>query len=111
MASSAAACQAIWLAGLLAEILGAPVKPPLLKVDNKSAIDLAKNPVHHGRCKHIRIRYHFVRECAAEGRIGIDFVRTEDQLADILTKPLARVKFHEMHGRIGRRNVRINLRV
>lgn len=63
-------------------------KLPLLKVDNKSAINLIKNPVHHGTCKHIQIRYHFFRECAAEGRIEIMFVSMNDQLADILTKPL-----------------------
>jgi hypothetical protein len=71
MASFAATCQAIWLAGLLTEILGATVKNRLLKVDNKAAIDLIKNPVHHRRSKHIRIRYHFIRECAAEGRIEV----------------------------------------
>jgi hypothetical protein len=101
MASSAATCQGIWLAGLLTEILGAAIKTPLLKVDNKAAIDLIKNPVHHGKSKHIRIRYHFVRECAAEGRIEVQFVGTSDQLADILTKPLARVKFLEMKEKIG----------
>jgi hypothetical protein len=100
MASSAATCQAIWLVGLLSEILGTPEKPPQLKVDNKSAIDLIRNPVHHGRSKHIRIRYHFVRECATEGRIEIQFVSTGDQLADILTKPLPRVQFIEMKERI-----------
>jgi hypothetical protein len=46
--SSATVCQAVWLAGLLSEILGESGKPPLLKIDNKSAIDLIKNPVHHG---------------------------------------------------------------
>jgi hypothetical protein len=99
--SSSAACQAIWLAGLLSEILGVPEKPPLLKVDNKSAIDLIKNHVHHGRSKHIWIRYHFIRECAAEGRIEVQFVGTNEQLADILTKPLSRVKFQEMKEKIG----------
>jgi hypothetical protein len=60
MTLSAAACQAIWLAGLLIEVLGAATRIPLLKVDNKEAIDLIKNLVHHRRSKHIRIRYHFV---------------------------------------------------
>jgi hypothetical protein len=87
MALSAAACQAIWLAGLLTEVLGIQGKPPFLKMDNKAVIDLIKSPVHHGHCKHIRIRYHFVRECA-EKRIEIQFMGTGDQLADILTKPL-----------------------
>jgi hypothetical protein len=48
-----------------------PKKLPLLKVDNRSAIDVIKNLVHHGGSKHIRITYHFVRECAAEGRMEV----------------------------------------
>jgi hypothetical protein len=88
MVSSAASCQAIWLIGFLSEILGEASGAPLLKVDNKAAIDLIKNLVHHGRSKHIRIRYHFIKECAAEGRIEVQFMSSDDQLADILTKPL-----------------------
>jgi hypothetical protein len=76
-------------------------KSPVLKVDNKSMINLIKNPVHHGHSKHIRIRYHFVQECAAEKRIEIQFVGTGDQLADILTKPLLLAKFEEMKLGIG----------
>jgi D-aminopeptidase len=60
-----------------------------------------RNPVHHGGSKHIRIRYHLVRECAAERRIEIQFVGTNDQLADILTKLLPRIRFLEMKERIG----------
>jgi hypothetical protein len=71
MASSAVTYQAIWLAGVLLEILGATMKTPLLKMDNKATIDLIKNPIHHGRSKHFWIRYHFVHECAAEGRINV----------------------------------------
>jgi hypothetical protein len=62
---------------------------------------LIKNHVHHGRSKHTQIRYHFVRECAVEGRIEVQFVGTNEQLADILTKPLPRVKFQEMKEKIG----------
>jgi hypothetical protein len=69
------------------------VKTAPLKVDNKAAIDLIKNRVRHGRSKHIQIRYHFVSECAAEGRIEVQFIGTSDQLADILIKPLARIRF------------------
>jgi hypothetical protein len=72
-----------------------------LKVDNKDAIGLIKNPVHNGRDKHIRIRYHFVRECATKGRIKIQFVGTNDQLADILTEPLSHVGFLELKEKIG----------
>jgi hypothetical protein len=84
----------------LIEILGASGRPPLLKIDNKSAIDLIKNQVHHGCSKHICLRYHFVHECAAEGRIEIQFVGTNDQLADILTKPLPKTRFQKMKEKI-----------
>jgi hypothetical protein len=101
MASSAAACQTICLARLLSEILGEIGRAPSLKVDNKVVIDLIKNPVYHGHSKHIHIRYHFVRERAVEGRIEVQFVGTDDQLADILTKALPCHKFFELKEKIG----------
>ncbi|WVZ88098.1 hypothetical protein U9M48_034651 [Paspalum notatum var. saurae] len=65
-------------------------------VDNNSAIELSKNPVHHERSKHIDIRFHYIRECVDEGRVEIDHVGTDRQLADILTKALGRVKMVEI---------------
>lgn len=62
--------------------------PPKVFIDNKSAISLSKNPVFHERSKHIDIWYHFIRECVEEGKIDIDYVQTNDQLADTLTKGL-----------------------
>lgn len=73
----------------------------LLKVDNQSAIALCKNPVFHERSKHIDIRYHYVRDCVEEEKIVVEYVRTGAQLADILTKPLPRVRFQEMKEMIG----------
>ena len=72
-----------------------------LMVDNQSAITLIKNPVHHNKTKHIDTRYHFIRQCVEDKKIEILFIRTEDQLADIFTKALGRLKFQEMRGRIG----------
>ena len=56
MVFSAAASQAIWLKNLLSKLTGEDVGPVILYVDNKSTIDLAKNPVIHGRSKHIDIQ-------------------------------------------------------
>jgi hypothetical protein len=60
---------------------------PLLS-DNESAVKIVKNPVLHSRTKHIDIRYHFLREKEANGDIALQSVRSEEQLADIFTKPL-----------------------
>ena len=70
-------------------------------MDNKSAIVLTKNPVQHSRTKHINTRHHFIRQYVEDKKIQADYVRTEDQLADILTKSLGRVKFLEMRERLG----------
>jgi hypothetical protein len=65
-------------------------------VDSKSVLALAKNPVFHERSKHIRIKYHFIRGCLEEGSVKASYIRTDDQLVDILTNSLMRVKFHEL---------------
>jgi hypothetical protein len=72
-----------------------------IKLDNQSAIALSKNPMLHDRSKHIKTKYHFIRECVELGEISLEFVGIQDQLADFLTKPLSRVKFLELRGRIG----------
>lgn len=58
-------------------------------MDNKSIIAMTKNPVFHDRSKHIDTRYHFIRECVENGKIVINYVHTEEQLKDVLTKPLS----------------------
>jgi hypothetical protein len=62
IAAATAACQAVWLARVLAEILGTKISKPMLRVDNKSAISLTKNHVHHDRSKHIELKYHAIRD-------------------------------------------------
>ena len=62
--------------------------------DNKGAIDLSKNPVQHTRTKHIEIRHHFLRDNVQKGNISIEKVSSEDNIADILIKPLKREHFN-----------------
>jgi hypothetical protein len=101
VAATAAACQGVWLKRLHGELLGSDGGITELCVDNKSAIALTKNPVFHDRSKHIQTRYHYIRQCVNHGDIDIQFVRTEDQLSDIMTKALGRVQFQELRRRIG----------
>jgi hypothetical protein len=101
IAATTAACQGVWLSRLLGELIGKPATTVKLHVDNQSAIELAKNPVHHERSKHIDSRFHYIRECVEEGKVDISHVGTDGQLADILTKALGRAKFLEMRLKLG----------
>lgn len=105
MAATAAACQGIWLKNLLTHITDMNPGPVVIYVDNKSAIDLAKNPIFHGQSKHIDIRYHFIRECVEKKEIVIKHVGTVMQRADILTKAMAVTKFERMRALMGIRNL------
>ena len=60
-----------------------------------------KNPVFHGRSKHIDTRFHFIRECVEEGKIIVEFIRTEEQRTDSLTKALLAAKLEAMRYLIG----------
>jgi len=82
IASANAACQGIWFSRLLGELLGIQAPMVRLLVDNKSAIALSKNPVHHDISKHIDTRYHFIRDCVDRGEVDIDHVGMTEQLAD-----------------------------
>lgn len=101
MAATAAACQGIWLRNILRQITAEEIGPVILCIDNQSAIDLAKNPMFHGRSKHIDIRYHFIRECVERGEVVLKHVSTGDQRADIMTKGLATIKFERMRNLLG----------
>ena len=65
-------------------------------VYNQPAIALAKNLVLHDRCKHIDVKFHFLRDCIDGGQIIIKFVETGRQLTDVLTKSLDRPRFMEL---------------
>jgi hypothetical protein len=98
---TAAACQAVWLARLLEEMMVTRADTPRIMMDNMLAIALSKNPVLHGRSKHIKTKYHFIREYVDNSEVVLESVGTANQLADILTKPFARVHFQELRERIG----------
>ena len=69
--------------------------------DNNSTIKLSKNPVNHGRSKHIDVRYYFLRDLNNEGTVELQYCRSEDQLADIFTKPLKSLPFQKLRRLMG----------
>lgn len=77
VAASVCACQAIWFKRILEE-LGCDAGGSMeILCDNTSTIKLSKNPVFHGRCKHIGVRFHFLRDLVKEGVIRLEHCGTE----------------------------------
>ena len=69
--------------------------------DNQSCIKLTENPVFHDKSKHIEIKYHYILYMVQKGAINLLYVPIEEQVADVLTKPLAHVKFEYFRDKLG----------
>ena len=96
--------EAIWLRRLLNEIRPETVnelQATIIYCDNQGAIALAKNPQFHARTKHIDIQHHFVREKINEGAVQLEYIETEGQVADGLTKALDKIRFERFRKAIG----------
>ena len=99
-AVSEGAREAIWLKRLLQEI-GIKVNKVPIRCDNKCAIQLVYNPENHQRTKHIDVKYFYVREQQEKGVLDISYIHTDEQIADIFTKPLLRPRFEKLRDLIG----------
>ena len=104
VAATSCVCDAIWLRSLLKELGWPQGEPTKVYVDNKSAMELAKNPVFHNRSKHIDTRYHYIRECIARKEVQVEYVKSQDQIADIFTKPLKHEDFTKLRSLLGMTN-------
>lgn len=79
-------CELMWLRTLLTELQLYDDAPLQLYCDNQAAINIINDPVHHDRTKHVEIDIHFIKEKLDEGALQVSFVKSVDQLADVLTK-------------------------
>eukprot|EP00253_Pinus_taeda_P027431 PITA_27431 len=93
IAASMASCEAVWLRKLFSELFGFTLDTTVILCDNQSWIHLSENPVFHERSKHIDIMYHYIRDMVQRGAIRLQHIGTDEQVANILTKPLRKVKF------------------
>jgi Reverse transcriptase (RNA-dependent DNA polymerase) len=100
-AMSTASCQAVWLRRILTDCQIKQEGPTTIYCDNQSAIAMAHNPVYHARTKHIDIKVHFIRDLVAKSKVKLEYISTDLQVADILTKSLARAKFEQLRNLLG----------
>jgi hypothetical protein len=101
IAACGASKEAVWLRKLLACLFDQELDVTVIYCDNQSCIKMSENPVDHDRSKHIDTRYHYIRDMVQKGAVQLQYLSTDEQIADILTKPLTRVKFEYFRDKLG----------
>ena len=94
-------CEGIWLQRMLQELKVSSHLPMRVLCDNKAAISIAKNPVHHDRTKHVEIDRHFIKEKIDSGMVKLEHTSSSTQTADILTKALPKAQYENLRCKLG----------
>ncbi|WMV25236.1 hypothetical protein MTR67_018621 [Solanum verrucosum] len=101
VAATVAVNQALWSRIFFVDLHMNQKKGTEVFVDNQSAIGISHNPVFHGKTKHFNIKLFFLRELQNNGDLILLYCKTEEQLADIFTKPLSSNKFQLLEQKLG----------
>lgn len=101
IAAALCACQCIWLKKILKTVGVEENEGTEIQCDNSSAIQLSKNPVFHGQSKHIDVRFYFLRDLVNNGVIELRYCSSQDQIADLMTKPLKLEQFEKLRNLLG----------
>jgi hypothetical protein len=101
MAAHSATCEALWIRSLLKELGWEQFKPTVIRDDNTGCIALSKNPINHGRTKHMDVKYHGLRENVLEGNVILEYCPTDKNIADVMTKGLGENAFVKHRENLG----------
>ena len=80
--------------------------PTVLHCDNKSAITVAHNPSNGRRTKHLSVKYHFLKDCIENKHIKLQYISSEENISDLLTKPMTGNRFVKLRDEIVRTDTR-----
>lgn len=100
-AIAATIAEVLWVLNLITELGLSSFAQPTIYCDNMGATYVAANPKFHSKMKKLGLDYHFVRENVQSGTLRVSYISSNDQLADALTKPLARTPFQTLMSKIG----------
>jgi hypothetical protein len=97
--------EAVWIRGITEQLHWHEhtEEPTVIRGDNQGSLALVQNPEFHARTKHIDVAVHYVRELAEDLKISLRYIQTDQMLADMLTKPLKRVRHRQNVEQIGLR--------
>lgn len=101
IAAAASSCQAVWIRRILEAVGRNQTSPTVIYCDNSSTIKLSKNPVMHGRSKHIDVRFHFLRDLTKNETVELKHCSSQEQVADVMTKALKLEDFVRMRRKLG----------
>jgi hypothetical protein len=101
IAACDACTEAMWLHKLVFGLFDQVLDLTVIYCDNQSCVKLSKNPVFHDRSKHIEIKYYFLRDKVQRGEVVLQYISTDEQTADILSKPLSKIKFAYLRDKLG----------
>jgi hypothetical protein len=101
MAACEACTEAVWLRKLISDLFDQTPESTTIYCDNQSCIRLSEHPVFHERSKHIEIKYYFIRDKFQKGEVKLEYIPTDKQTTNILTKPLSRIKFAYFREKMG----------
>ena len=82
VAACLASCEAVWLRKLLLDLFDLQLDATCIYCDNQSCVKLSENPVLHDKSKHIKIKYHYIRDMVQRGAVKLQYVATEEQIDD-----------------------------
>ena len=98
------ACSAIfevlWLWKILSDLFDLQLDVTCIFYDNQSCMNISQSPMFHDKSKHIEIKFHYIRDLVQIGEVKLQYVETNELIADVLTNPLARVKFEYFKERL-----------
>ena len=83
-----ASCEEVWLRKLLSDIFDLQLDATCIHCDNQSCVKLSYNPMFHDKSKDIDIKYHYIRDMVHGGAVKLQYVATEEHIADVLTKAI-----------------------
>ncbi|CAN6684987.1 unnamed protein product [Malus baccata var. baccata] len=104
------ASELTWICKLLVDIAYKSPSAPQLWCDNISSLSLAKNPLFHARTKHVELDYHYIREKVLAQEVYVHYICTQQQIADICTKDLAKDQFHLLKNKLSLQTPQLSLR-
>jgi hypothetical protein len=93
--------ESIWIRKLLTGLFDLDMEDTMILCDNQSCIKMTENRVFHDKMKHTEIWYHYIHDMVQKGPVKLQYVGTYEQVVDVLTKPITRVNFEYLRGKLG----------